>query len=815
MIRGRVFPRPDRLKDGIRVLFILLVGTLSAGKGVANQDNDSTSAFRLDRLAGIEEIIQEAIGNKELPGAVVLVGHGKQVVYRKAFGHAVLYPKVIPMREDTLFDVASLTKVVATTSAIMKLFEEGKIALQDRVEKYFPEFGVEGKSGITLRDLLTHYSGLRPDVDLGQPWSGYAKAVALMAAEKPVAPPRTRFIYSDINFAVLGEVVRRVSGEPLNVYVRQKIFLPLGMKETQFLPSPKLRPRIAATEFENRTSGKMLWGVVHDPTARRMGGVAGHAGLFSTADDLALFAQLILNRGTYGNVRIFSPLTVKKMTTVQSPPGKRVRRGLGWDIDSNFSRNRGELFPLGSFGHTGFTGTSIWIDPRSRSYIIFLSNRVHPEGEGSVLSLRGRIATLVAAAFDWEWAEGSVPPGQGFFGSASITSRHERVGRRSRRAKNSPRVKVGLDVLKSQKFRPISGKRVGLVTNHTGSDSAGNRNIDLLIQHRDVTLGAIFTPEHGLEGTAEAGETVASSIHPSSGVAVYSLYGAARRPTPKMLENLDALVFDIQDVGARFYTYITTLGYVMEAAAESKIPVFVLDRPNPLGGIFVEGPRLESARTSFVGYFPLPVRHGMTVAELARLFNNEKKIGCDLRVIPMEGWRRDSWFDQTDLRWVNPSPNIRNLVQAILYPGVALLEGANVSVGRGTDTPFELVGAPWMDESLLARHLNSRAIPGVSFIPVRFTPRSGPYQGEECRGVNLVLLDREELNSPAMGVEMIAALYRLFSDRFAVDRTLRSVGAGWVIEGLKAGRDARLLQQDWQQELDRFGKLREKYLLYP
>ena len=803
------------LKAGIRVLVIFLAGALSTGKGVAKGDKDSTSWIHLDHLAGIEEIIQKAISKKELPGAVVLVGHKGQVIYRRAFGHAVLYPKVIPMREDTLFDVASLTKVVATTSAIMKLFEEGKLALQDPVEKYFPEFGAEGKSEITLRDLLTHYSGLRPDVDLYQHWSGYAKAVELMAAEKPIASPRTRFIYSDINFEVLGEVVRRVSGEPLNAYVRRKIFLPLAMKETQFRPSPKLRSRIAATEFENRTSGKMLWGVVHDPTARRMEGVAGHAGLFSTVDDLAVFAQMILNRGTYGNVRIFSPLTVKKMTTVQSPLGKRVRRGLGWDIDSNFSRNRGELFPLGSFGHTGFTGTSIWIDPRSQSYIIFLSNRVHPEGEGSVLSLRGRISTLVAAALDWKLADGSVPPGRGFLESASITSLHERVGRRSRMAKSSRRIKVGLEVLKIQKFRPISGKRVGLVTNHTGLDSAGNRNIDLLMKHPGVTLGAIFTPEHGLEGTAGAGESVASSIHPSSGVAVYSLYGDARRPTQKMLKNLDALIFDIQDVGARFYTYITTLGYVMEAAAESKIPVFVLDRPNPLGGILVEGPRLESSRTSFVGYFPLPVRHGMTVAELARLFNQEKKIGCDLRVIPMEGWRRDSWFDQTDLRWVNPSPNIRNLVQAILYPGVALLEGANVSVGRGTDTPFELVGAPWMDESALARHLNSRGIPGVSFIPVRFTPRSGPYQGEECRGVNLVLLDREELNLPALGLEMIAGLYHLFSERFEVDRTLPLVGAGWVIEGIKAGRDSRLLQQDWQQELDRFRKLREKYLLYP
>ena len=806
----RSFPTSFR-----QILLSALATVLAAGlplSAVVTPQEDSRELTK--RLGLIETTVREGIRKKELPGAVVLIGHRGKVVYRRAFGHRSLRPSRLPMRVDTIFDLASLTKVVATTSSIMKLFEEGRIALNDRVRDYFPEFSAEGKGGVTIRDLLTHYSGLRPDLDLDVPWSGYKTGIRLVAAEKLVAAPRTRFIYSDINFEALGEIVGRISGKPLDVYAREKIFLPLGMKNTRFRPPSKLRRRIAATQYERGRRGKMLWGVVHDPTARRMGGLAGHAGLFSTADDLSIFAQMILNGGTYEGVRMFSPLSVHKMTTPQSPPGKRLRRGLGWDIDTTFTRNRGELFPVGSFGHTGYTGTSLWIDPSSETYVIFLSNRVHPDGTGDVGSLRGRVATLVAAALGGDWATEVGAASGGTSGLPQLTSIHEIRPRQDRFGSNPVRVKLGVDVLENQQFRPIRGKRVGLVTNHTGLNSAGRRNIDVLMESSEVTLAALFSPEHGLAGVASAGRRVASSQHASTGLPIYSLYGETRRPTPEMLEGLDALVYDIQDVGARFYTYITTLGYVMEAAAERNIPVYVLDRPNPLGGLLVEGPRLEESLLSFVGYFPLPVRHGMTVGELARLFNAENKIGCDLKVIPMEGWRRTLWFDQTGLRWVNPSPNIRNLPQAVLYPGVALLEGANVSVGRGTDTPFQLFGAPWMNDTALAAHLNSRRIPGVNFIPIRFTPHSGRYRNEECQGVSVVLLDREELNSPQMGVELLAALQELYPEQFELDRTLRLVGSDAVIEGVKEGRDPRLLQIEWQEELDRFRKLREPYLLY-
>src|SRR5437762_3489810 len=350
-------------------------------------------------LEAIAPLVEEAIREGKCPGAVVMVGHQGKVIYRRAFGHRALVTEKLPMEVDTIFDMASLTKVIATTTAVMQLVEQGRIRLEDTAGEYWPEFRANGKEEITIRELMTHYSGLAPDLPLEPSWSGYETAMRLIAEQKPVAPPGTRFIYSDINFETLGEIVHRVSGEPLDVYATEHIFQPLGMKDTMFKPPASLRPRIAPTQYQNGTSGKMLWGEVHDPTAYNMGGVSGHAGLFSTADDFSIFAQMILGQGAYRGVRILSPLSVEKMTSPASPPGKIAVRGLGWDIDSPFSSNRGELFPVGSFGHTGFTGTSIWIDPASETYVIILTNAVHPAGQGSAVALRGKIADVVAAAY--------------------------------------------------------------------------------------------------------------------------------------------------------------------------------------------------------------------------------------------------------------------------------------------------------------------------------------------------------------------------------------------------------------------------------
>lgn len=760
------------------------------------------------KLAAIASDVQKAIDESKTPGAVVLIGNRGRVVYRRAFGRRALVPRKLPMRVDTIFDLASLTKVIATTTAVMQLFEQGKIRLEEPVADYWPEFGANGKNEITIRELMTHYSGLRPDLDLKPAWSGYDTAMRMIAAETPIVPPGTRFIYSDINYETLGEVVRRVSGEPLDAYCREHIFKPLGMTGTMFMPPARLKWRIAPTQYQNGTTGKMLGGEVHDPTAHAMGGVAGHAGLFSTAGDLAIFTQMILNGGIYRGHRVLSALSVNKMTTPETPLRKMVVRGLGWDIDSPYASNRGELFPVGSFGHTGFTGTDIWIDPFSKTYVILLTNAVHPIGEGNVIALRAQVADVAAAVY------GRTPTATELADRLASTSYWELMNSYRTAPSHPHKVEAGIDVLASENFAPLAGHRVALITNQTGRDSAGRRTIDVLAHAPGLKLVAIFSPEHGLYGTADA--RVASTKDPATGLPVFSLYGETERPTDKMLEGVDALVYDIQDAGVRFYTYETTLGYSMEAAARKGIPIYVLDRPDPIGGILVEGPMLDADQVSFVGYYPLPVRHGMTIGELATLFNAEKHVGAKLEVVKLRGWRRTDWYDETGLVWVNPSPNLRNLVEATLYPGVGMIEGANLSVGRGTDTPFEVLGAPWIDSQKLADYLNARRIQGVRFSPYDFTPRENRFHGEFCHGVQIDLVDRDALDAPELGVELAHALYQLFPKSFAIDKTLPLVGSRGVLDAIKRGQDPRRIAYHWEQDqLGQFRKLRAKYLLYP
>ncbi len=360
--------------------------------GVGRAESADLSAQRLSR---VDAVIERAIREGAAPGAVLLVGRNQAIAYEKVYGDRAREPEVEPMTVDTVFDMASLTKVMATAVSIMILVERGEVSLSDRAVNYLPEFEAHEKGEITLLQLLTHYSGLRPDVDLDNDWSGYDTAIRLACEEKLAAPPGERFIYSDINYFVLSEIVRRVTGRPIDQFSREEIFEPLGMNDTRFNPPPEWRPRIAPSEPRN---GKMLRGEVHDPTSSRMGGVAGHAGLFSTARDTAIFAQLMLNGGIIGKVRLLSPLSVRLMTANQAPPGMQEWRGLGFDIRSRFSSNRGDLFPVGSFGHTGFTGTSLWIDPVTETYVVLMTSRLHPDGKGNVVTLRKRVASVVASS---------------------------------------------------------------------------------------------------------------------------------------------------------------------------------------------------------------------------------------------------------------------------------------------------------------------------------------------------------------------------------------------------------------------------------
>ena len=760
----------------------------------------------LARLELIEPLVSQAIADHQLPGAVVFAGIGDRVLYRKAMGNRALRPSVEPMTLDTIFDLASLTKVVATTTAVMQLVEDGKVRLVDRVSAYIPGFERYGKDRITIRHLLTHTSGLRPDLELEVPFEGKDEAIRRAIEEVPTSAPGDRFVYSDINFFLLGRIVERISGDTLDAYTRRHIFEPLAMHDTTFLPPATLVPRIAPTEacealaWPCDTQGAtMLRGVVHDPTARRMGGYAGHAGLFSTGEDLSVFVRMLLAGGTWNGARILSPLTVETMTRAAADVGG-ARRGLGWDVDSSYSSNRGELLPVGSFGHTGFTGTSIWADPLTGVWVIFLSNRVHPDGHGDVGALRSGVATIVASA-----ATGvTIPP------EVAMTGRDVVPAARPASVAG-PAAQTGLDVLREEGFARLRGKRVGLVTNHTGRAADGTSTIDLLHAQKDFTLVALFSPEHGIRGVLD--ESVPSTTDQATGLPIHSLYGATRRPTDEMFAGIDTMVIDLQDIGTRFYTYPATMAYVMEESAKRGIPVLVLDRPNPIGGWQIEGPKLDQA--AFTGYLPaMPVRHGMTLGELARLFNSEAGINCSLDVVPMANWRRSAWFDETNLEWINPSPNMRNLVEATLYPGIGMLEYGNLSVGRGTDTPFEQIGAPWIDGRALAAAINARNIPGVRVYPVRFTPASSNYAGEVCQGVFFVVTDREALRPVRLGVEVAAALVRLNGERYDMGRTSLLLGSSEQVAALRSGGDPTAITGKWASDEARWRLLRAKYLLY-
>lgn len=775
------------------------VASSPAAASTAGREAKLEAAFHSQKLAEIDAAVSLAINDGRCPGGVLWLER-QGAAYRKAYGSRALEPQREAMSEETIFDAASLTKVVATAPAVLKLVEQGRVELDAPVQRYIPEFTGAEKETITVRQLLTHTSGLRAGLSLAQPWSGVKEAIARACKERLQDPPGRRFRYSDINFILLGEIVTRVSGQQLDQFCAQELFKPLGMRDTGFLPSDHDRNRIAPTE---KVNGKFLRGVVHDPTARRMGGVAGHAGLFTTAADLARFARMMLNEGELDGVRVLRPESVRLMTSVQTDETLHPRRGLGWDIDSPYAGPRGMWFPIGSYGHTGWTGGSLWIDPFSETFLIFLSNRNHPTRAGNVLPLRHTLGTLAAEAvrgFNFVWVPGALSPGPSQVTVSSMRKQEERSS-----------VQTGADVLARDNYALLKGLRVGLVTNHTGIDRERRATIDLLHKASGVKLVALFSPEHGIRGLLD--EKVFDSRDEKTGLPIYSLYGVTRAPSAEQLAGCDALVFDIQDIGCRFYTYISTLGECLQAAAKAGKKVFVLDRPNPIGGTTVEGPVLNAER-SFVGWHEIPVRHGMTVGELARMFNEECELGVDLTIVPCEGWSRAQWFDQTGLPWINPSPNMRSLTAAALYPGVGLLEFCNVSVGRGTDRPFEIFGAPYIDDLRLAAEMNAACLDGVSFVPVRFTPKASVFAGKECGGIQMIVTDRESLNAVDVGVTLAITLQRLYREELQLEKMSKLLGHPATLDAIRAGRSLSHIRTLWTAGRKQFRERRERNLLY-
>jgi uncharacterized protein YbbC (DUF1343 family) len=374
------------------------------------------------------------------------------------------------------------------------------------------------------------------------------------------------------------------------------------------------------------------------------------------------------------------------------------------------------------------------------------------------------------------------------------------------------RTETGMDVLEAQHFAALRGKHVGLITNQTGVDALGRRTIDVLAQAEGVKLVAIFSPEHGIAARADA--AVANATDSATGLPIYSLYGATRRPTGAMLRGIDAIVFDIQDVGVRFYTYVTTMAYGMEAAAKHSIAFFVLDRPNPLGGEIIEGPMLDADQVSFVGYFPMPVRYAMTIGELAKMFNAENKIGAELHVVEMRNWRRNEMYWMTGLPWIPPSPNLPTLANLVPYPGIEILQAGGISVGRGTDSAFLEFGAPGTEPQELLAELKRRSMAGVAFEAKSFTPKTGPYAGEKCGGVGLTVTKREGFRSMSMGMEIAQALHKLYPQQFQISKMITLLGSQSTVERLERADDPKAIEAGWDVELAKFQAMRAKYLIY-
>jgi len=781
-----------------------------------------------ESLARIDLLMEAAMAAGDCPGGVVLVGRGEQILWRKAYGYRQTDPEKVPTTLDTIYDLASLTKVVATAGSVARLIDQGKVSLRDPAKRFIPELDTRGKGAITVEQLLIHRAGLMPDNPLSDYAAGPEEAWKRIYELPLVAAPGEEFIYTDVGYMLLGQIVQRVSGLPLDEFARREIFEPAGMTDTGFRPPEALRSRCAAQEKRN---GRYIVGEVHDPRAYALGGVAGHAGLFSTADDLARFCRMILDGGRINGRRILSPLMVLEMTRPR-PEGVRTGlRGLGFDVATDYSSCRGDLFPRYlSFGHTGFTGTSLWIDATTRTYVIILTNRLHPDGKGDVLDLRRKVATVVAAALEPSAFEpvgtrsssGPAPPwglltaGWWAPGLALTAAESGQAGGAMERRSQSPaqdsQVLTGLDVLVREDFRPLAGRRIGLITNHTGLTRDGKMIHELLARRTDLRLVALFAPEHGFAGVLD--EKVADSRDPATGLTIYSLYGKTTTPTDEMLQGIDALVFDIQDIGARFYTYVATMGNGMRAAARKGIPYFVLDRPNPITGLYVAGPLADPDKLGFTAFWRIPVAHGMTMGELATMFNREMGIGADLHVIRMENWRRNQWYDHTGLMWVNPSPNMRNLTQAMLYPGICLIEATNVSVGRGTDEPFERFGAPWIDARKLAAALNASKLEGVRFVPIEFTPTSSRHANRKCGGVHVLVTDRNAMDPVRVGITVAWQLRRLFGDAFEFDKVNNLLANNAALNALRQAADPGAVPAVWQSDLEQFRRIREKYLLY-
>ena len=696
------------------ILALFLVGGIS-------------QAEEREKWPAVDRVIEEAISEGEMPGAVLLVGRGEEIVYRRAYGERLPGENLQP---DALFDAASLTKPLATALSLLILSQEDKVDLDAPITDYLPLRIAEKP---TIRQLLTHHGGLPP----GVPLEGFPENLETVEFQ---CKPGVEFVYSDVGFLWLGKVGEKPRGLTLDEFFQQRIAAPLRLADSGFQPASS---RVVPTYGVDP-------GVVHDPRARKLGGVAGHAGLFLTADDV----HRLLN----GLPTLLNDESLNLFLNQQEGG-----RSLGLDVETRFSAPRGDRFsPRTSAGHTGFTGTSFWFDRPSGVQVVLLTSRLNPDNEGNVVPLRRAVSSLVAA---------------------------ELIG---------AQVKTGLDRLIESDFEPLKGKRVGWVLNHTSRDRFGRHVLQRLPEQPPFDLKALFTPEHGLEGVRD--EKVEHGFHSELDVPIYSLYGETRRPKKEWFEGLDVVVLDLQDVGVRYYTYISTLRYCLELAKETGTTVLVLDRPNPLGGVVIDGHR--ATHFDFICCDSLPLVHGMTIGEVGRFLNRE--IGAELRVEKMDGWRREMRWEQTGLPFLSPSPNLAELEAVDLYPVLGQLEWLELSVGRGTRSPFRVIGAPYIEDPLaLARDFQREVEAPLVFRPRIFIPESSKFEGEVCGGVEVEAVG--PLEEPARaGLAMARVLARRYPSHFRWSDMARHLGTDDVPALLKREPSP----EEWRN-------LRKPYLLYP
>jgi uncharacterized protein YbbC (DUF1343 family) len=746
----------------------------------AARDAPAPNAKPAPDLSEVDRLIAEGIDAGKLPGAVVLIGRRDGVIAQRAYGRRAIEPAPEAMTLDTIFDLASLTKPLVTATLVLQLVEQGKLDLDDRIAKHVPALRRRATRAITVRQLLVHGAGLPRVNKLRDYDDGPELGLKRLLAVDPTATPGSTHLYSDLSYLWLGQLVTRLTGKPLDVLARERIFAPLTMKDTDFGVSAAKRARTAPTELRDDVP---IRGDVHDPRAFRLGGVAGNAGVFSTAADLARYARMLLHGGTFEGARVLAPESVRAMGRPQRI-GEALRTA-GWDVDSPYSGLRGKLLSERAFGHGGFTGVSLWIDPERDLFVIFLSNRVHPDGKGNVIRLVGAVTDAIVRALD------------------ALPDPCEAQGP----------VRVGIDVLRERGFAPLAGKRVALLTHDAARAADGRRSVDVLHEAPSVQLVSLLGPEHGLGGDREGPQD--DGVDNATGLPVHSLFGRIRRPTAKMLNGAEVIAIDLVDVGARFYTYASTVRQVLAAAAELNLSVVLLDRPNPLGGIAVEGPVLDDDRESFVNYHPLAVRHGMTLGELAALVNAERALAARLHVVPVEGWRRDQRFAATGLTWHPPSPNLPTAASALRYPAIGLLESTNVAVGRGTDMPFAVVAAPWIDAKALHRKLRAARLPGVQFSPIELTPKARPYRGERCHGVRLKVTDPDHFEPVRTGLEVARQLRALHREAFEAEDLIKMVGSRAVTHALLNGASTRRLERIGAPRLQAFRERRALFLRYP